>query len=157
MTCPRATTSILVPKALWAEEEKSTLKAASENTTLGGQKHEAQRTSRRPEGDVMSCPCRCDCHQEHTGAAAQRHVALSWLACVCFVHLCVAFGDRVLSGCVGTRGWPAGFEEGLLRVGSPFLPIFSLTRSFSLACGTTLFWRENHGSRWDKLWEYAFF
>lgn len=100
MTCPRATTSILVPKALWAEEEKSTLKAASENTTLGGQKHEAQRTSRRPEGDVMSCPCRCDCHQEHTGAAAQQHVALSWLACVRFVHLCVAFGDRVLSGCV---------------------------------------------------------
>lgn len=99
MTRPGATTSILAPKPLWAEEEKNTLKAVSEKNTVGGQKHEAQRATRQPEGNVMNCPCRCalsDCHQEHTGAVAQWHIALSWLAPVCFVHLCVAFGDRDL-------------------------------------------------------------
>lgn len=157
MTCPRATTSILVPKALWAEEEKNTLKAVRENTIVGGQKHEAQKATRQPEGDVMSSPCRCvlsDCHQEYTGAAAQWHMALSWLFSLCCVCLRVALGDRVLSGCVWAHGGSLlDLRKACCVTGSPFSPILSLTHSFSVAGATTLFWRENHGSRQEKLWK----
>lgn len=79
-------------------------------------------------------------------------MTLSWLASVCFVHLCVAFGDRVLSGCVWAHlGGLLHLRKAGCVMGSPFSPIFSLTHNFSLACGSTLFWRENHGSRQDKL------
>lgn len=78
------------------------------------------------------------------------HVAGMGFRCL---FTCGIWGPSPLRVRVGTRAWPAGFEKGSLRGGKPFLThlLTQNPRSFSLTCGTTLFWRESYGSRWDKL------
>ena len=81
---PRATGATPVPDARWAEEEKNTFRTRSESVTRGGQNHEAQRATRRPEAGALNPTCSCArscCHQElqHSELCRARGWQAFWL------------------------------------------------------------------------------